>query len=568
MKLDKWRRIRATVGELDLQVQSHLPVWMDQAKFIRPYHAEFYCSDWNDGSRQDEEIIDCSGGLSLRTFEAGMTSGITSPARPWISLTTSDPSLAAYAPVKEYLFTVTKIILDTFQKSNVYGILPSLYGDYGTWANAAMSVEEDFETVIRCQRFPVGSWRIANDSRGRVRTFHRRFRWTVKQLVERFGTYDPVTGRARWEVFSSRVKNLWDNSNYLQMIDVEQLIEPNMEFDLRKSAASKFKKFASTYWETGGNEQKFLEEKGFDYFPVLVPRWSVKGTDPYGLDSPGRLCLGDIKQLQFGELQALKLVEENANPSMKGPTSLEGKYSTNLPGGLTFVDESQSGTKYSPTREVNPRLQESEMKQEAVRNRVSRAYYEDLMLRISMDERNQRATAQEIVAGKEERFLVLGAVLPQLNADLLDPMVEITYALLNRQRRLPPPPKELEGQAIKVEYISIFAQAQKAVGISSHERFLQTTGVVIGMNEESRDKIDFDQYIDESADMLGVSPKIVRSDDAVAEIRAQRAKAQQQQAQIEAIRQGAGAAKDLSQANLEGNNALSALMGGGNQPTQ
>ena len=67
------------------------------------------------------------------------------------------------------------------------------------------------------------------------------------------------------------------------------------------------------------------------------------------------------------------------------------------------------------------------------------------------------------------------------------------------------------------------------------------------------------------ADMTSVPPGIVRTDEAVAAIRQQRSKAQQTQQAQEMINQGASAAKDLSQASLEGDSALSALMQSGGQ---
>jgi hypothetical protein len=69
--------------------------------------------------------------------------------------------------------------------------------------------------------------------------------------------------------------------------------------------------------------------------------------------------------------------------------------------------------------------------------------------------------------------------------------------------------------------------------------------------------------------MLGVPPKIVVSDDQVAEIRAQRAEMEQQHMQMQQAQAGADvantgaqAAKVLSEADTEGNNVLSNILGG------
>lgn len=560
--VEKHLLITKALAELKTQRSSHEPVWRDVARYIRPYRAQFDLSDAGDGKRQDDSIIDSTALYACRTFEAGMLTGVTSPSRPWLRLSIADPELAEYPAVKEWLHQVTRLILDDFQRSNLYSVLPSMYGDLAAFSNAAFSVEEDFESVIHCMGHPVGSYYIANDSKLRARVFARELAMTVRQLVERFGQYDERTGRPKWEVFSSRVKTAYDNSNYGQVVHVGHYIQPNKDWN-PSSARSKFKRFSSDYWEIGSNENKFLEEKGYDQFPVLAARWQLRGTDPYGIDGPGRLVLGDTKQLQFAEEQALKLWEESANPSMKGPPSLEGRHSTSLPGGLTIVDEAQGGTKYGPTRDVNPRFQENEMRQDKIRQRIQRGFFEDIMLRISLDQRNQRATAQEIIAGQEEKFLALGTVLQQVDKDVLDPLVERAFYIRQIQKRLPPIPDELQGVNLKIEYISIMAQAQKSVGLGSYERFIGNVGQAAQLDPRALKKVDLLQWVDDVGEQLGVSPKVIRSDEAVAEMEAAEAEAAQAQAQAQAIAEGAQAAKNLAQADMSGDNALTELMGGG-----
>lgn len=64
-------------------------------------------------SRKD--IVDSTGTFALRTLQSGMHSGITSPARPWFRLTTFDPDLKDFAPVKEYLAAVERRMREVFQ---------------------------------------------------------------------------------------------------------------------------------------------------------------------------------------------------------------------------------------------------------------------------------------------------------------------------------------------------------------------------------------------------------------------------------------------------------------------
>ncbi|WP_323159473.1 portal protein, partial [Pseudomonas marginalis] len=79
---------------------------------------------------------------------------------------------------------------------------------------------------------------------------------------------------------------------------------------------------------------------------------------------------------------------------------------------------------------------------------------------------------------------------------------------------------------LKVEYISVMAQAQKSVGVSSIERFVGFVGGLANMKPEALDKLNTDEMIDNYAESIGVSPTIVSSNDQVAAIRQQRAEQQ------------------------------------------
>ena len=78
------------------------------------------------------------------------------------------------------------------------------------------------------------------------------------------------------------------------------------------------------------------------------------------------------------------------------------------------------------------------------------------------------------------------------------------------------------------------------------------------------DNIDWDEMIDEYADMLGVSPKIVMATAKVQAIRNQRNQQMQQQQQLQNSVAAAQGAQTLSQTDVGGGqNALQKMIGGG-----
>ena len=170
-------------------------------------------------------------------------------------------------------------------------------------------------------------------------------------------------------------------------------------------------------------------------------------------------------------------------------------------------------------------------------------------------------TAREVDERHEEKLLALGPVLEQLNQDALDPIIDLSFSYHVKQGLLPPPPKELEGQPLKIEYISVMAQAQKLVGIGGLERYAQFAGSLVQISGDPTiaDKVNFDQLLDEHGISVGVPPTIIRSDEEVAEMRAQRQKAQEAQQQAELAEKASKTAKNLGNASMEGPNALTEL---------
>ena len=565
---NKWQEYQVIRAQLENERASFLSHWRSLSDWILPRRARFSTSDVNKGDRRNQNIIDSTATLASRTMQSGMMGGLTSPARPWFRLTTPDPDMAEFGSVKAWLDTVSRRMVNVFLKSNLYNVLPTIYGDLGVFGTAAMIVEEDFDQTIRALPFAIGSYCISNNSRLRVDVFSREFRFTVRQLVEKFGEKDPKTGKPNWDNFSTSVKNLYDTGNYEAWVDVYHLIKPNREYDPRRLEA-KYKKYSSCYFEAGSSAGthgysmtepgKYLRESGYDFFPVLAPRWQVTGEDVYGTDCPGMTALGDIRALQTMQKRKSQAIEKMVNPPMVGPTSLKMHKATILPGDITYIDEREGLKGYRPAHEVNFRIGELAQDINETQQRISRAFYEDLFLMISRSDRRE-ITAREIDERREEKLLALGPVLEQLNQDLLDPLIDIAFEIMGRQGLIPEPPEELQGMELKVEYISVMAQAQKLLGISSIERFAGFASQIAQVQPEALDKIDTDQMLDIYGESASVPFGIVRTDEAVGQIRQSRQQQQQAMQQQAMVQQAATSAKDLSQTSLEGDNALSRII--------
>jgi hypothetical protein len=194
-----------------------------------------------------------------------------------------------------------------------------------------------------------------------------------------------------------------------------------------------------------------------------------------------------------------------------------------------------------------------------VRERINASFFADLFLMLANDNRSG-TTATEIAERHEEKLLMLGPVLERLHNEMLDPMIDVCFNHLLEGGLLPPPPEELQGMELNVQYVSTLAQAQRAVGVQSVDRLLGTVGAIAGLKPDVIDKLDTDQIVDAYSDMLGVDPSMIVADDKVAIIREERAKQMQAQQMMENMAPMAQAAKAASDINLTEDNALSNVL--------
>lgn len=533
--------------------------WRDLSDFIEPRMGRFNSERTNEGQRRDQFVLNNKARMSLRVLRSGMLSGITSPARPWFKLGTPDPDLMEFGPVKIWLYQAEAAMREIFAKSNLYNVLPQVYGECGLFGTASMFVMPDDEELIRFYPQPLGSYCLANSARLLVDTNYREFKMTARQLAQRFGK----------DKLSAAARNLLDSAPE-SWIDVVHAIEPN-DTRIYGQQDNRNMPYRSVYWEKGGDKDAVLGESGFTEFPAMCPRWDVLGEDVYGT-GPGDIAIGDTRGLQLMEKRKLEMLEKGVRPPMTAPSSLLNQKASILPGDITYVDIQQGMQGFVPTYQVQPQwFQGLRAELAEHEQRIDDAFFVDLFLMISQLD-NVR-TATEIAARKEEKMLMLGPVLERLNDELLDPLIDRTFRIMIEQSAprwagllpgkpvLPPPPEELAGLDLKVEYISILAQAQKALGVSAIERTVAFAGNLAGIAPEVLDKLDLDQAVDEYGNNIGVTPTIIRSDDQVAQIRQARAAAQQQQQAMEQMGAAIQGAKLLSETDVSSPNALTALAG-------
>jgi hypothetical protein len=527
--------------------QSFEPEWRDVARYAATARSRFLNSDTNKRKR-NTALLDEHGIFAFRTLTGGMTSGLSSPSRPWFKLASYDEELNEDYEVKAWLSDVERRMYAFLASSNFYGAAKSGYGEIGLFGTeACVMVEHRIKGAV-AHALTAGEYWIACGDSLEPDTLYRRSPMTVHQAVQSFGN-----------AVSPTVRAMYDRSQYHELVPVFHAIEPNNDRDPDK--LDKFNKpFRSVYWDENDGSGKLLRESGYDEQPFWAPRWDTVGNDVYGY-SPGMDALPSLRELQMQAKRCNQLLDKLTNPELVVPTGLK---LTGQPGNIATaasIDRANVFAAFSP--DVRAYI-EANVKLEKIQGKIDIASYADLFMAITNMQGIQPRNIEEIASRNEEKLTQLGPVIERVNNEKLEIAIDRTFGIMSRGRMLPPPPEQIADTELKVEFVSILSQMQRMVGIGQIERTAGFVGNLIAAFPEAGDKLDVDEMIDEYAERTGAPGKMIRTAEMVKGIRDGRAQAEQAKQMAEsmpALQQGADAARLLSETDMGGRPLLDQMAG-------
>lgn len=556
----KRKQIKAAHAAMQESRQSFEGHWQDLADWVLPRAYRWLSSDWTSkGNKANKNIIDPTGTLSLRALGAAFSSSITSQSRPWKKLAASDPQWKENYDVNAWLAECDDRLDSIFLRSNFYQEVGKMYEQASLFGTACMLIEEDFKDTVRFETLPCGSYWLGINAKREVDQFCRKFTMTARQLVQKFGE-DHV---------SDKVQDAFDNGRKdSARFDVLHYIGPNTDY-MPGAVDSTKKKYYSVYMEDGAtgvgsiagsyNDDEMLRESGYDEFPMVTPRWKTYDDDVYGLDCPGMIALGHIKELQHVHKQMSKAIEKQVNPPLQAPEMGRRMSIETIPGSVNTVENRTAADGIRPLYQVNFDIQGCMMLITNLRDQIKESYFYNLFLMVA-NERRSGTKAREIEELHEEKLMMLSTAYEQFSQEGLAPCVERVFMIANRLGRIPEPPPEFQGQQFDVEFVSVMAQAMKLVGIGNIDRAIAVIGQIGSAHPEVMDLVNFDRLTTSYIDRLGVDPRLKNSPAEIKQIRDSRSVAIAQQQQIQQQTVQADNAKTLSETKIQDDTALSNLI--------
>lgn len=541
--------------------------WIDQGRWVIP-HRMRYMLNQPEGERNNQHIVDGTHLLAHRSFVAGFLEGNTSATRPWFRVVHPDPDLNGLTRAREWLDLLTRRCLSILSTSNFYNAAGQFYYDYGALNTGAHIIQELPNFRLYYHTLTPGSYFVINNSLNEPVVLVRKFSLNVKALVSDYGIKD-ANGDYKWDNFSPRVKKLYEDSNYVIKIECCQVIMENPNFKMLEPIGGKNRPWVSLTYEmgSGGNGTNYVD--GMEYFnlpdeskentiflresysvrkPFIVGKSQSSDNFEYGETGPTTMALGIIKSLNKKAISKDVALEKMLSPTVQGPAHLKKSYVTTQANRFIPVDATgmaQGGLRN--VYEINPAVVNLSADVEDLRRMVDKFFFADFLLFLSMNPKTRTAT--EVTQIVNEQQLVIGPNLQALNWSYNVPHVEfVMNYVIDNDPYLPPPPPELEGEWLRVEMISTFAQAQRAADLPQINQYIDMITRVGQLDPSVFQKANLDKLCDLYEDRLFLPAGLNRDQaDVDAQRQQQQAYAQRQQMLTEALPSIAGAVKDLRQ---------------------
>lgn len=520
--------------------------WLDIRKYLAPKVGRF----WDRATRRPAEggsdrkaIINSAATKARKIAVAGLKGGLTPHSLPWIKLGLFDPDLEKWEPVKEWLALTTSIILETLGSTNFYSSIMNVFDEEMTFGTGVWKIIEHPEKVVHFKHWTIGSYFLVQDDFGEITTVFREWQMRLGDALKKYG---------EGKLSPARRQMAKDNPDaYMKVI---KAIFPRDDIKRSGIIGPKGMKWASVTWEEGAADG-VLNESGFETKPFMAARWDSLEEDPYGNECLGMEVLPDVKMLQKLELEKLLGIEKNNTPPMNVPPGFKGRLNLDS---RAQNEMPSNGGKIEPTIQPTPGVRDLREEIRDVEQRIRDGYFNELFMMFIGEDK--RMTATEVIRRNEEKLSLLGPVIERQSDELLTPSLARVYQIMARDGRLPPPPRELRDQSLRIEYIGLLAQAQRAIGTQSIDRGLDIVGRIAdiqakttGGYPEILDKVDFDSTLDDYADKVGWDPSNIRSNDEAKKIRQGRAQAQQASMQGQQAGEAADVASKLNQIQVDPN---------------
>ena len=532
--------------------------WQRIANYVLPNRND-YIVQKTPGQRRNQWIYDSTPVWANEMFAAGIHDIATSQTLPWFSLRTDDDRLNAKQNVRLWLDDTSQRMLNVYnsERHNFSSMAHEMYLDLGCIGTGVMAQLESARSGILFSTRHLKECVIAENEEGRVDTLIRKWTYTAKQAVQAWGE---AAGK---DVMKAAEETPQRPFTFLHRARPRLTRDPSR-------ADAKNKPWESAY--VCQDSRHTIHEGGFNEFPYHVPRWSKVSGEIYGR-GPGVMMLADVQMLNEMVRTVLKGAQKVVDPPLQLPDDGFLVPIKTTPGSLNFY---RAGTRdrIEPIETRGDTRLGIEMLN-SLRTQIMRGWYVDMLL-MPTDPNDPASAGKGVTATytlhqRDQHMRLLSGIWARMRSEFLGTLIDRTFGIMMRQSiarkfgpgtMLLPPPEELHGRPLRVEYVSPIAIAQRTSQLDGIGRLVQTAQLLGTADPNAPRVLDAEAIMRIAARDLNTPAAALKTKE---QMQAEREQEAQAQAELNAHTQALAQAKALRD-GASGLQSLSAAVGG--VPTQ
>ena len=511
-------------------------------------------SDFNEkrapGEVTTRKLYNMTAVAANEKFASAMESFLVPRHMKWHGLRPSDPGLMKDKDVREFFDNLTemlfKIRLST--RARFYGQMHENLKSLGAYGNGCLFVgEHDSGRGVRYRYTPVSMAWISENHLGIVDTIYHKYRLTAKAAAQKWP--DSVPEKAALAIERGMP---FEEHEYLHVV------QPNDPTRVDPESAEPTTLPFQAYDICVDSKEIIRHASGSEYsgyyeFPYLWSRYTVHPHEVYGR-GPGTLVLPDIQTLQEMEKVFLRSGHKVADPPLLVAADGRlgrGKSRVSLrPGEMTRGGVDESGRAKIIPLQTNARLDLTEAMIERKVKTINEFFLVNLFDVLTQD--RVEMTATEVLERAKEKGQLVTPVVGRQQSELLGPMIEREIGILQRQGLLPPIPSALEEAKgnYEIEYDSLATRMQQADEVAAFQRLTEIFAPYSQIDPSIQQVVRAEDAARAFGEDMGIRVSLFRTEREMKELRAEQAKAAQEQQALDAAPGLARGAKDLSQAEI------------------
>lgn len=493
--------------------------WQDIADYILPRKNDFTVKQ-TPGVKRNFQVFDNTGMQSCELLAGALHGMLTNPSSLWFELTTGDKLLDQNDAVRRWLQDTTLRIHHRLNQTNFQTEVHELYLDLCGFGTAPMLILEDDETDIRFQATYLREVFIEENEKGLVDEVYRTYCWSAKQIIAFFGEKNvPEEVLECWKLGKS------EKFDIVHAVYDRNAISGDQEYKIELPIVSQ-------YVMVKGLKQ--LKVGGFSENPWVVPRWSKAAGETYGR-SPGMTALPEVKTINKMTETMIRGAQKTIDPPLQAPDDGFVLNIRTAPGSINYYRSGSNNKDRIEPIYNDARIDFGFQITDSHRTRIREAFYVDQL----QLQQGPQMTATEVMQRTEEKMRLLGPMLGRMQAEFLKPMIDRIFAIMFRKKRFLQPPRELSGRNIDVQYSSFIAKMQRETEANNIQKAMAAITPFASFAPQILDNLDPDEAFRGLARIYSFPQDMLRDQDDVEEMRAQRAQQQEAMAKAQAEAQQA-----------------------------